>query len=391
MSSLIPLNSSLHQQMKAWRHTLHSHPETAYEEVRTSAMVAGILRDLGLAVEVGLGGTGVVATLQGRLGAGEAIALRADMDALDVEEMNQFAHCSTVKGKMHACGHDGHTTMLLGAAAHLAANPDFYGTLHFIFQPAEENEAGAKAMIDDGLFERFPVSAVYGMHNWPALPAGQAAVHAGPVMAAFDTFEIEVKGHGCHGAMPHMGVDPIQVAAQLVTALQSIVSRNVDPQKSAVISVTKIESGHTFNVIPESCHMLGTTRSFDPAVRDLLEQRMGEMVTQLCAALGCTGTLKYTRRYPATINTAADAELCRAVLSEQQGIEQVHWNAPASMGAEDFAFMLERVPGCYIWMGNGSSNHSHGLHSPHYDFNDDILPLGASFWAGLVYRRLGQA
>ncbi|NOI16029.1 M20 aminoacylase family protein [Vibrio hepatarius] len=390
MTEYIKHHSEEHAQLVQWRRDIHAHPETAYEEFRTSEIVADILNSLGLEVHRGLGGTGVVATLHGSLGAGESIGLRADMDALDLDELNTFAHCSTHQGKMHACGHDGHTTMLLGAAVMLAKNPHFKGTVHFIFQPAEENEAGAKAMIKDGLFERFPVKEVYGLHNWPALPAGEAAVHDGAVMAAFDTFDIKIVGAGGHGAMPHDTIDPVYTASLIINALQSVISRNLDPQKSGVISVTQINAGHAYNVIPEEVVFAGTTRSFCPQVRDLIESRMKDVVTNIAHAQGCKAEIVYTRRYPATINTPEEAAKCRAVLEQMPEISRLHLNPPASMGGEDFAFMLEQRPGAYIWLGNGSQEHTHNLHSPNYDFNDDVLPIGANFWVRLVQHLLSK-
>ncbi|MGF1683148.1 M20 aminoacylase family protein [Photobacterium minamisatsumaniensis] len=373
------------QQMIEWRRDIHAHPEIAYEEFRTSEFVATKLKALGLEVTCGIGKTGVVATLQGNKGSGDAIALRADMDALLMQELNEFSHCSVHQGKMHACGHDGHTTMLLGAAHVLAKNPDFAGTVHFIFQPAEENEAGAKAMIEDGLFEKFPVKAVYGLHNWPNLPAGEAAVHDSAVMAAFDTFDIVIKGKGGHGAMPHLAADPVQAASLVVTALQSIVSRNIDPQQSGVISVTQIHGGDAYNVIPEDVSLKGTTRSFCPDVRDLIESRMQQLVEAVVESQGCSVEFNYTRRYPATINTKNEARECLSTLELLPGISKVHLNPPASMGGEDFAFMLEQNPGCYIWLGTGGD---YGLHNPHYDFNDNMLKIGANYWVNLVQRLL---
>lgn len=373
------------QQMIDWRRDIHAHPEIAYEEFRTANFVATKLKALGLEVTSGLGKTGVVATLQGNKGSGDAIALRADMDALLMQELNEFSHCSVHQGKMHACGHDGHTTMLLGAAHVLANNPDFAGTVHFIFQPAEENEAGAKAMIEDGLFEKFPVKAVYGLHNWPSLPLGEAAVHDSAVMAAFDTFDIVIKGKGGHGAMPHLAADPVQAASLVVTALQSIISRNIDPQKSGVISVTQIHGGDAYNVIPEQVELKGTTRSFCPDVRDLIELRMQQLVESIVESQGCKVEFNYNRRYPATINTKNEARECLATLETISGINKVHLNPPASMGGEDFAFMLEQKPGCYIWLGTGGE---FGLHNPHFDFNDDLLKIGANYWVNLVQRIL---
>lgn len=384
MIEYIEKDSEYHKQLIQWRQDIHAHPETAYEEFRTSDIIADILTKHGLPIHRGLGGTGVVATLQGNLGPGEAIALRADMDALELNELNTFSHCSTHEGKMHACGHDGHTTMLLGAAIMLAKSPEFQGTVHFVFQPAEENEAGAKSMIEDGLFELFPVKAIYGLHNWPALPAGHAAVHDLAVMAAFDTFDIRVIGSGGHGAMPHDTIDPVYTASLIVNALQGVISRNVDPQKSGVISVTQVNGGHAYNVIPEEVVLKGTTRSFCPDVRNLIESRMKEVVNGVALSQGCKAEILYTRRYPATINTPEEARKCLTVLEDMPEIETVLLNPPASMGGEDFSFMLEQCPGAYIWLGNGSEAHTHSLHSPNYDFNDQVLPIGSNFWIKLV-------
>lgn len=384
MIEYIEKDSDCHKQLIQWRQDIHANPETAYEEFRTSDIVVDILTKHGLKIHRGLGGTGVVATLNGNLGEGDAIALRADMDALELNELNTFSYCSTHEGKMHACGHDGHTTMLLGAAIMLAKAPEFKGTVHFIFQPAEENEAGAKAMINDGLFELFPVKAVYGLHNWPALPAGHAAVHDLAVMAAFDTFDIRIIGSGGHGAMPHDTVDPVYTSSLIISALQGVVSRNIDPQKSGVISVTQVNGGHAYNVIPEEVILKGTTRSFCPDVRNLIESRMKEIVNGIALSQGCKIDLLYTRRYPATVNTPEEAQKCRTVLESMPEINCVLSNPPASMGGEDFSFMLEQCPGAYIWLGNGSEGHTHSLHSPNYDFNDQVLPIGSNFWIKLV-------
>lgn len=380
-------DSPLHQHMRHWRRDFHAHPETAFEEFRTAERVALLLESFGLEVHTGLAQTGVVATLQGNRPGHGMLGLRADMDALNLQELNTFAHCSKHVGKMHGCGHDGHTTMLLGAAKHLADHPDFAGTVVFIFQPAEEGHAGARAMIEAGLFERFPVDAVYGMHNWPGLEAGTFAVHDGPVMASMDKFYITITGHGGHAAMPHLGTDPVLVAGHLITALQSIVSRNLDPQQSGVVSVTTMHGGDAHNVIPETIKLSGTCRSFSPQVQDLLEQQINRQVEHICAAFGARGELRYERHYPATINTAAHADICADVagaLSHQSVLR----NETPSMGAEDFAFMLQARPGAYIWLGNGSAEGGRGLHNPYYDFNDSILPLGASYWVQLVYSQL---
>jgi hippurate hydrolase len=370
------------QDMAAWRHEIHAHPETAFEEHRTSDFVAAKLKSFGLEVHRGLAGTGVVATL--RRGDGPAIGLRADMDALHIHEKNGFAHKSQNEGKMHACGHDGHTTMLLGAARYLAEAGRFKGTVHFIFQPAEENEGGGRKMVEDGLFKLFPVEQVYGMHNWPGMPVGTFAVRSGPMMAAFDIFEVIVRGRGAHAAMPHTGVDPVVTAAQIVTGLQTIASRNTHPVDAAVVSVTQIHAGDTWNVIPAEVVIRGTTRSFKPEVRDSLEPAVRRIAEGIAAAHGATASLRYERRYPPTINTPEATEIAARVASDVVGVSQVERNPTPTMGAEDFAFMLEQKPGCYVWIGNGPSDNERVLHSPHYDFNDEVLPIGASYWARLV-------
>jgi hippurate hydrolase len=374
-------------EMTAWRRDIHAHPETAFEEHRTAEVVAKKLADFGLEVHKGLAGTGVVGTLRGSRPGGRSIALRADLDALHIHEKNGFEHASRHEGRMHACGHDGHTTMLLGAARYLAETRNFAGTVHFIFQPAEENEGGARRMIEEGLFAKFPVDAVYGMHNWPGLPAGKFAVRPGPMMASFDIFEVRVTGKGAHAAMPHEGIDPVVIAAQLVTAFQTIVSRNTHPLESAVISVTQIHGGDTWNVIPDEVVLRGTTRTFKPEIQDLVERRMREVAESLCVAQGARMAWRYERRYPATINAPEPTETAAAVLAEIVGDENVRRDVLPSMGSEDFAFMLQQKPGSYVWIGNGGSAN---LHNPGYDFNDEILPLGASYWARLVERVLAH-
>jgi amidohydrolase len=309
------------------------------------------------------------------------------MDALHVHEKNGFAHASQNRGKMHACGHDGHTTMLLGAARYLAETRNFAGTVHFIFQPAEENEGGGGRMVEEGLFEKFPVDSVFGMHNWPGLPVGEFVVRPGPMMAAFDLFEITVRGKGAHAAMPHQGVDPVVVAAQIVSALQTIASRNTHPLESAVVSVTQIHGGDTFNVLPDEVVLGGTTRSFKPEVQDLIEANLRRAAESTAAAYGASVAVRYERRYPPTVNAAAETELAAAVLGEVVGEAKVRRDALPSMGGEDFAFMLQKRPGSYIWIGNGESA---SLHNSSYDFNDEILPLGASYWARLVERALAR-
>jgi amidohydrolase len=378
--------------LTAWRRHIHAHPETAFEEHRTSDFVAQRLAEFGLEVHRGLAGTGVVATLQGAAGDdGRAIALRADMDALHIHEKNGFEHASRNPGRMHACGHDGHTTMLLGAARYLAETRNFAGTVHFIFQPAEENEGGGRVMVEEGLFDRFPVEAVYGMHNWPGMPAGKFAVRPGPMMAAFDIFEIGIAGKGAHGAMPHLGNDPVVIAAQMVGAFQTIASRNAHPLESAVISVTQIHGGDTWNVIPDDVVLRGTTRSFKPEVQDLIERRMKEIAEGICAAFGARMSWRYERRYPSTINSPAETELAAATMAEIVGEQNVDREPIPSMGAEDFAFLLQKKPGAYVWIGNGDGGGGCQLHNPHYDFNDEILPLGASYWVRLVERVLARA
>lgn len=380
---------ALHAEMTAWRHELHAHPEMAFEEHRTADLVARTLAGFGLRVERGLAGTGVVGTLEGRE-PGEAIALRADLDALPLEEKNEAAHRSRVPGRMHACGHDGHVAMLLGAARHLAATRAFAGTVHFVFQPAEENEGGGRVMVAEGLFERFPAKAVFGLHNWPGLPAGSFAVHDGPVMAAFDVFELIVRGRGGHGALPHLAVDPVVAAAQMVLAFQTVVSRNIAPVDSAVVSVTEVKAGHTWNVIPDEVRLRGTARSFRPEVRDLVQAGLRRVAEGIASAAGVSVELDYDRRYPATVNTKAEAEVAAAAAADVAGAAGLRRDLPPSMASEDFAYLLERRPGCYAWIGNGPAEADAGLHGPRYDFNDAILSRGAAYWVRTVLRALPE-
>ena len=372
----------MHAEMAEWRHDLHAHPETAFEEQRTSALVAQKLESFGLRVHQGLGRTGVVGTLAAGSGK-RAIGLRADMDALHIHEKNGFGHRSRHEGKMHACGHDGHTTMLLGAAKYLSEARNFDGVVHFIFQPAEENEGGGREMVEQGLFEKFPCESVYGMHNWPGMPVGQFGVRAGPMMASFDIFEIELAGRGSHAALPHTGIDPIVAASTLVQALQTIASRNVDPIESAVVTVTQIHAGDTWNVIPDTAVLRGTARAFKPEVQDLIERRVREICAGVAAAHGANVKVRYERRYPPLINAAREAAVCAAVMQAMVGAENV-LQVPPVMGSEDFAFMLQAKAGCYVFVGNGPGAGGCMLHNPHYDFNDQILPLGASYWSNLV-------
>lgn len=369
-------------ELTAWRHDFHQHPETAFEEHRTSARIAALLSEWGYEVTTGIAGTGVVATLDGQRGEGKTIGLRADIDALDIREETQLEYASLTPGKMHACGHDGHTTMLLGAAWALKQQPDFKGRVVFIFQPAEESAGGGRVMVEEGLFERFPMDAVYGLHNWPGLPVGVAAVHDTDVMAAFDIFSLTLTGKGCHAAMPHLGIDTVLASCQLISQLQGLVSRETPPNKSAVLSITSIHAGDTFNVIPERVELRGTLRCFDMAHKEHLEARFKQAIASLAEFHGLTVELDYQRCYPATINTPEHAQHCATVLESLLDPYNVLRNPPPSMASEDFSFLLAECPGAYIWMGNGEDSAS--LHNPHYDFNDALLPLGTRYWVELV-------
>lgn len=384
----------------AVRRDIHAHPELCFEEVRTADVVAGKLTEWGIPVHRGLGKTGVVGIVHGRDGGacGRAVGLRADMDALPMQEFNTFAHASKHAGKMHACGHDGHTAMLLAAAQHLAKHRNFDGTVYLIFQPAEEGGGGARVMIEDGLFEQFPMQAVYGMHNWPGMRAGTMAASAGPVMASTSEFKITVRGKGGHAAMPHMGVDPVPIACQMVQAFQTIISRNKKPVDAGVISVTMIHTGEATNVVPDSCELQGTVRTFSFEVLDLIEKRMRQVAEHTCAAHDAVCDFEFVRNYPPTINTPAEAQLARKVMASIVGEDNALEQEP-SMGAEDFAYMLQAKPGAYCFIANGDGSHremGHGggpctLHNPSYDFNDDLIPLGATFWVRLAEEWLAQA
>ena len=374
--------ADLHDQMTEWRHDIHAHPELAFEEQRTSEIVARELESFGIEVHRGLAKTGVVGVL--KTGDGPSIGLRADMDALPIHENNGFDHRSLHDGKMHACGHDGHTSMLLGAAKYLSETRRFNGTVHFIFQPAEEGEGGARVMIEEGLFDKFPCQAVYAVHNMPGKETGAFELRAGPIMAAYDTFQITISGRGTHAAMPHHGIDPIVVGSQIVTALQSITSRNLDPLESAVVSVTQFHGGDTNNVIPESVFLEGTTRCFKPAIRDWLEPTMSRIIEGVATAFGAEVEMDYLRRYPPTINHEAESRIAAMVATEVAGVNRVNTDTPPVMGGEDFAFMLEKVPGCYLSIGNGDGEGACMVHNPNYDFNDEILPVGATYFSRLV-------
>jgi amidohydrolase len=383
-------------EMAALRRDLHAHPELCFEEVRTADVVAAQLTAWGIPIHRGLGTTGVVGIVKAGT-SDRAIALRADMDALPMQERNSFAHTSQNPGKMHACGHDGHTAMLLGAAQYLAQHRDFDGTVYLVFQPAEEGGGGAREMIKDGLFEKFPVEAVFGMHNWPGSAAGTFAASTGPVMASSNEFKITVRGKGGHAAMPHNAVDPVVVACQLVLGFQTIISRNVKPIDAAVISVTMVHAGEATNVIPNHCELQGTVRTFSLEVLDQVEQRMRDMAEHTCAAAGASCDFEFVRNYPPTINSAAETEFARRVMASIVGEDKVLVQEP-TMGAEDFSFMLQAKPGCYSFIANGEGDHremGHGggpcmLHNPSYDFNDELLPLGATYWVRLAEQWLAE-
>jgi len=373
------------------RRDLHAHPELCYEEQRTADVVAARLTEWGIPIVRGLGVTGVVGIVKSGT-SDRAIGLRADMDALPMQEINGFAHASRHPGKMHACGHDGHTAMLLGAAHHLAQHRNFDGTVYLIFQPAEEGGGGARRMMDEGLFTQFPMEAVYGMHNWPGIPEGHFGVVSGPMMASSNEFRVVVRGKGAHAAQPHRGIDPVMVAVQIAQAWQTIVSREKNPLDSAVLSITQIHAGSATNVIPDEAELVGTVRTFSTAVLDLIQRRMEEVANGVAAAFNASVSFTFKRNYPPLINhpeqTAFAVEAMRSVV----GAERVDTNVEPTMGAEDFAFMLQEKPGCYVFIGNGEGAHragGHGLgpcqlHNTSYDFNDNLLPIGASYWVRLV-------
>ncbi len=377
-------------EMATLRRDIHAHPELCFKEVRTAEVVAQKLTEWGIPIHRGLGTTGVVGIVKNGT-SNRAIGLRADMDALPMQEFNTFSHASQHAGKMHACGHDGHTAMLLAAAQHLAKHRHFDGTVYLIFQPAEEGGGGAREMIKEGLFEQFPMDAVFGMHNWPGGEVGQFAASAGPVMASSNDFCITIKGKGGHAAMPHNGLDPVPVACQMVLAFQTIISRNTRPIDAGVVSVTMIHAGEANNVIPDSVELRGTVRTFTVAVLDRIEQRMRQIAEHTCAAFEATCEFEFVRNYPPTINSANEAEVARQVMASIVGDDQVLAQEP-TMGAEDFSFMLQAKPGCYSFIFNGDGAHremGHGggpcmLHNPSYDFNDDLIPLGATYWVRLA-------
>ncbi|CAA9892124.1 Hippurate hydrolase [Candidatus Methylobacter favarea] len=381
----------LHAEMRLWRQHLHQFPETAFEETGTAKFIAEKLADFGLDVHQGLGKTGVVATLSAG-SSSKKIALRADMDALFIQEQNTFAYKSRHDGKMHACGHDGHSSMLLGAAKYLAGHRNFNGTVYFIFQPAEEGRAGAQQMIADGLFEKFPADCVFGMHNFPDIPPGHFAVKSGAMMASFDCFEIIITGQATHAAMPHLGNDAIVASAHLVTALQTIVSRTINPADPAVVSITQIHAGNTWNAIPESVILRGTFRCFDHTVQKIIADKIRQLVKAICEGFDVKAEIRFNPEnpgYPVTFNSETETGMALKAAIDLAGEDGVDRQPIPCMGSEDFAFMLQEKPGCYIWIGNGSSENNCLLHNPRYDFNDDILPMGAAYWVKLAETVLG--
>ncbi len=377
-----------HAEMTGWRHQLHAYPELCYEEEWTADFVAARLAEFGLEVHRGLGKTGLVGVLRGSGDSQRAIGLRADMDALPMQEANEFSHKSKIDGRMHACGHDGHTTMLLGAAAYLAETRNFDGTVYFIFQPAEEGGAGGQAMIDDGLFEKFQMDTVWGLHNWPGLEVGKIAVHRGPCMASADMFTLTISGRGSHAAMPHQSADPVLAAAAIIQTLQMIVSRRTDPMDPAVVSVTQVNGGTAHNIIPDKVSLCGTARAVRPETRARLEADIAEIAAQVAKAHGCSAEMVWRKGYPPTVNHLASAERAAGVAATLVGDDQLVMDPPASMGAEDFSFLLGACEGAYIWLGAGPAEEGRMLHNTGYDFNDEILPLGASYWAQLVEAEL---
>jgi len=374
--------ADLHNEITAWRRDFHAHPELQFDVHRTAATVVEKLKGFGCdEVIAGIGRTGVVGVIRGRKGGGKVVGLRADMDALPLQEETGLSYKSTVAGKMHACGHDGHTAMLLGAAKYLAETRNFAGSVVVIFQPAEEGGGGGLAMVKDGMIERFGIAEVYGMHNYPGIPLGQFAIRPGPMMAAADHIEIAIEGKGGHAARPHLAIDTVLVGAQIVNQLQSVVARNVDPLESAVVSVCMFQAGHADNVIPQHARLRGTARSLKPEVRKLLKKRIGEVVEGTAALYGAAAKITYTTGYPVVVNHERETAFAADVAREIAGADKVDSDVPPVMGAEDFAYMLNERPGAFIFVGNGDSA---GLHHPAYDFNDEVIPLGTSYWVRLA-------
>jgi hippurate hydrolase len=378
-------------ELRQIRHALHSHPELCFEEQHTSELIAQKLSEWNIPVLRGMGGTGVVGIIKNGSGK-RAIGLRADMDALPVQELNKFPHASRHPGKMHACGHDGHVAMLLGAARHLIRHPAFDGTVYLIFQPAEEGGGGARRMMDDGLFSKCPMEAVFGMHNWPGMPVGTFGVTSGPMMASSNEFEVVIRGKGSHAAQPHKSADPIMTAVQIAQGWQTIITRNRNPLDAAVLSITQIHAGSATNVIPDEASLIGTVRTFSTSTLDLIEQRMRAMAEHIASAFDSAVEFEFNRNYPPLINHARETGFAVEVMQSVVGARNVDAQIEPTMGAEDFAFMLQEKPGCYVFIGNGEGSHresGHGLgpcnlHNPCYDFNDELLPLGATYWVRLV-------
>jgi len=391
MTSPIDRIRGYHGELTAVRRDIHAHPELSFQESRTSSLVADKLASWGIEVHRGIAKTGVVGVIPGRKKAsGRAIGLRADMDCLPMHERNAFEHKSQNEGRMHACGHDGHTTMLLGAARYLAETRNFDGTAYLIFQPAEEGGGGGQVMVQEGLFKQFPANEVYALHNWPGLPPGKMAVRAGPVMAATDEVQITVHGRGGHGAMPHLVVDPVLASAHIITALQSIASRNVNPIEAIVVSICSLATSQVgvFNVIPDHVKLVGTVRSFQPETRELAERRLREIATKTAEALGASAEVTYARGYPATVNSAREAQFAARVGQRLFGAENVITEHEPTMGGEDFSYMLQERPGAYVFLGQGGAQGGCFLHNPNYDFNDEVIPLGAGYLAALVEEAL---
>lgn len=383
--------AAMREEMTEWRRDFHAHPELAFEEVRTSDIVAEKLASWGIEVHRGIAKTGVVGVLQGQDAGTKTIGLRADMDALPMTEENDVPHKSTSPGKFHGCGHDGHTTMLLGAAKYLAETRNFTGTVHFIFQPAEEGGGGGNVMVQEGLFDRFPCDEIYGVHNWPSLRAGEIGVRSGPIMAATDTFDIRVRAHGGHAAMPHLSNDPVVIAAQLVTALQALVSRRTDPLDSAVVSVTKLHAGSAYNVIPEEATLAGTVRTFREETREMIRRGIETTCRGFSQAFGADVWFDFNHGYPTTVNHELETELAAEVAGMVVGPENVRRDVLPVMGGEDFSYMLNERPGAYLWVGQSGGPSACSVHNPRYDFNDAILPIGASFFATMVETRMKRA
>ncbi|AXE61575.1 M20 aminoacylase family protein [Candidatus Thioglobus sp. NP1] len=386
--SIIEKKSDLHNNMVTWRHHLHQRPELSFKEEITSDYIASVLQSHDIEIHRGLAVTGIVATIHGNRKGG-SIGLRADMDALPIQEKNKFSHKSIHEGKMHACGHDGHSTMLLGAAVYLKEHNDFAGTVYMIFQPAEEGGGGGRVMVEEGIYDKFPCQAVYGMHNWPGMDKGQFAVHDAAVMAANETLKICIVGKGGHAAMPEQCIDPVVIGAQIINAIQSVVSRNVAPLNSAVISITMVDAGFVSNVIPNEMNLTGSLRYFSKDVGDEVKEKIKNIVEGLSQSMGASATFESIPNYPATINTPKHAEICAKAAGMVVGEKNVHRNEPPSMGSEDFSFLLNASEGAYIWIGNGlvpEDSPAGGcmLHNTQYDFNDEILPFGSSYWVQLV-------